>query len=96
MTISSMPTTWDKWEADYGNTVVDAGSDADGNSNAIVDGGDFLLWQRIFSGSSGSTQAASHAVPEPSTAVLLTVVCGAQLMLLQRRNRDGFFSPAQG
>ncbi len=76
-----------KWVADFGTSVFDAGSDADGDSNGQVDGSDFLFWQRGLSGNASSVQAASASVPEPSTVTLFAVLSGACLMLRQRLNR---------
>ena len=53
-----------KWEMDFGGP----GSDADGDGDS--DGSDFLIWQQQF-GSGVGPVAASQAVPEPSTAILL-------------------------
>ena len=73
-----------KWATDFGTSVFDAGSDADGDGSGLVGGGDFLHWQRSFSGSV-SIQVAGVSVPEPSTAVLLTVIYGFAVMLRQQR-----------
>ena len=54
-----------QWQGDFG---LNGSSDADGDGNS--DGADFLAWQRQF-GSEVPTLAASHAVPEPETALLL-------------------------
>ena len=79
-----------KWQADFGTSVFDAGSDADGDGSGVVSGGDFLLWQRSFSSSGvSSVQAANVGVPEPSTATLLAVVCSVGLLLRQQRNEQG-------
>ena len=53
------------WEADFG---LNGDSDADGDGDS--DGGDFLAWQQNY-GAGSNPLAASHAIPEPSTAALL-------------------------
>lgn len=57
-----------QWQASYG---VDAEADADGDGD--TDGDDFLVWQRQV-GMSTAPLAASQAVPEPTT--LLIVIAG--------------------
>lgn len=54
-----------QWEADYGQN---GDSDADGDGDS--DGADFLAWQRQV-GHGITLLAASQAVPEPSSIVLL-------------------------
>ena len=77
-----------KWAADFGTSVFDAGSDADDDGSGVVSGGDFLLWQRSLSGNSIiSVQLASIAVPEPSSGGLLAVICGVRMLFWQQRNR---------
>jgi hypothetical protein len=49
----------------------------DANSDADVDGGDFLAWQRQFGQAPGATSAAAE-VPEPST--VLPSVLGATIL----------------
>jgi hypothetical protein len=69
------------WRDTFGSTTL---LDADGNNNGMIDQGDHDVWKAQF----GTTPAAgtAHAtttVPEPATAVLLTVA--AALMLHRRR-----------
>jgi hypothetical protein len=57
------------WEAGFGSTsAVHADGDADEDND--VDGADFLIWQRDFTGDLVTLLSAATAVPEPSTAVL--------------------------
>ncbi len=67
-----------RWQAAYGL----AGDWSDGNFDAspVVDGRDFLTWQRNFNGTS-----ALVAVPEPAT--LLLVICATVLTRLRFRPR---------
>ncbi|MCH8840211.1 MAG: hypothetical protein IH831_05955 [Planctomycetes bacterium] len=64
-----------QWENSYG---VDALADADGDNDS--DGADFLAWQQQFTGSLVAV-AASTAVPEPSSAMILLTLAA---MLLPR------------
>ena len=66
-----------QWQSDFG---LNGESDADDDSDS--DGTDFLAWQRNLGMSAGSI-AATQAVPEPSTALLLGV-CGV-LCVCRRR-----------
>lgn len=63
--------------ANYGKTPA-ALADGDGNGDNVVDGIDFLMWQRQ---STAASSGAANAVPEPNTA-LLTILAA---LLLQRR-----------
>jgi len=60
------------WQANFGAAVGATTSTGDADSDADVDGADFLIWQRN-KGLSAITSAAG-AVPEPTTAVLGVVV----------------------
>jgi T5SS/PEP-CTERM-associated repeat protein/autotransporter-associated beta strand protein len=63
-----------RWRTNFGTGATHLQGDADGDLD--VDGGDFLIWQRQFG--SAATTAASSAVPEPPTLLLL--VSGALAM----------------
>jgi len=69
-----------QWEGDFG---VNADSDANDDGNS--DGADLLIWQKNL-GSTGSLGAASAAVPEPSSALLL---CCGVFLLSRRSHRQG-------
>ncbi len=55
------------WNTNFGTGTTHATGDADGDAD--VDGSDYLVWQQQFTG----TPAVS-AVPEPTSAVLLSVL----------------------
>lgn len=55
------------WNGGYGDNLNIIRTDGDANENGTVEGGDFLLWQQQFTGSSPSS---INAVPEPNTAIL--------------------------
>ncbi|MEQ8211711.1 MAG: pre-peptidase C-terminal domain-containing protein [Lacipirellulaceae bacterium] len=72
------------WNSGYGDNLNVIRTDGDANENGVVDGSDFLLWQRQFTGSSPSSLAA---VPEPSTAILALFA----LTFANRRSRLSYF-----
>jgi len=51
-----------------------AGLAADGNGSGVVDIADYVIWKTNF-GSGASVEAASFAIPEPSTVVLFVIGC---------------------
>ena len=53
----------DAWRSSYGASVVPF-SGADGNGNGVIDTGDYAVWRQ-------AAQAASAAVPEPSSVALV-------------------------
>lgn len=67
------------WKADFGSTTK---AEADGNGNGVVDGGDFLLWQRTLGQNFGNPGIT--AVPEPATA---TLAAAAFLYVVRLRRR---------
>ncbi len=67
------------WRADFGSTTK---AEADGNGNGVVDGGDFLVWQRTLGQNFGTPAVA--AIPEPAAAALALL---AATGLLRRRRR---------
>jgi len=73
------------WRKAFGTTGTNA---ADGNHDGIVDGNDYLVWRKAMSAigaGSGSGVGQSQAtVPEPTSAVLLTVAMTG-LMLYSSR-----------
>ena len=72
------------FEATYGDTVA-IGTAADGSSNRVVDGQDFLIWQRQYAPGTSSLVSESLTVPEPTSAVLLLATW---IGLLGRRIRQ--------
>ncbi|MBX3431830.1 MAG: hypothetical protein KF847_00630 [Pirellulales bacterium] len=76
------------WQGGYGATgAMHSTGDADGDG--LVDGDDFLAWQREF-GQGAATIAAQRLVPEPaSVALVATAVCAlAGAGIRCGRNRD--------
>lgn len=67
------------WRADYGSTTK---AEADGNGNGVVDGGDFLVWQRSLGQNFGVPPVS--AVPEPAAALLALLAAAG---LLRRRRK---------
>ncbi len=58
------------WQTGYGINGTATHTDGDANGNLIVDGTDFLIWQRQRG--LGAPQTAAQTIPEP-TAMLLTM-----------------------
>ena len=71
------------FEATFGDTVA-IGTAADGASDRVVDGVDFLLWQRHFGLGVSPLSSGVTAVPEPTSAVLLVAMV---IGVLGRRKR---------
>lgn len=69
------------WNSGYGDNLNIIRTDGDANENGTVEGGDFLLWQQQFTGSSPTSISA---VPEPSAALLAAL----SLLPLSRRRRE--------
>ena len=65
------------WSASYGESSATL-ADGDANGDDVVDGADFLIWQRQ---STDASSADLNAVPEPSAALLTILaasfLCGA-------------------
>jgi hypothetical protein len=70
-----------EWRAGLGTSGTAVHMDGDADGDLDVDGADFLTWQRQLG--SATTVAATAAVPEPSTRVLL--VTGALTLSVRRR-----------
>jgi hypothetical protein len=74
------------WEDGTGLATGAEKGDGDANNDGIVDGADFLAWQRQV-GSVAPIAAATGQVPEPSAFALMA--CTALCMLAwQRRRRE--------
>lgn len=74
------------FEAGYGITGGALWSDGDFDMDGEVDGRDFLIWQRQYSGDP-SPVGSSIAVPEPATAihlVLAALVVGCRALAVRR------------
>jgi hypothetical protein len=80
------------WRQNFGSTSL---LDADGDINGIVDAGDYIIWRKNFgkslpgagtsAGGGQSLGLVSSAVPEPTTATLISFAASA--FLLPRRRR---------
>ena len=69
------------WAAEFGN---DGGwTQGDANGNGTIGGGDFLSWQRNFTGT--PSVGATSAVPEPTTVALAMLAGIASLAACRRR-----------
>ncbi len=81
------------WESDFGSTTE---LQADGNGNGVVDGDDFLIWQRFVgrSVSTGASVVAVQSVPEPSSLVLLSFLacCSPR----RRKPNATYFADSRG
>jgi hypothetical protein len=68
------------WRSNSGLTSL-AKLAADGNGNGVIDAADYVIWR---SNLSGSGAALASAVPEPTSALLLTAIAG---LLMPHRRR---------
>jgi hypothetical protein len=71
-----------QWKDNFG-----LNDDSDANGDGDSDGGDFLTWQQKLGGA--PVQAATGAVPEPTSAALLLFGVAAAHSLTARRRRRG-------
>lgn len=78
-----------EWESSYGQTAP-SGTGADGDQSGLIDGGDFLLWQRSIDASAivVSSVAYEH-IPEPTS---LGLVVAGWLAAFSKRWRSNRFS----
>jgi hypothetical protein len=72
------PEDYALWKSTFGSTVDLL---ADGNANGLVDAADYSIWRDHYSAAGGG----SIAVPEPASALLMTIT--AWLLSLARPNR---------
>ena len=77
------------WHDSLGSKIVLA---ADGNGNGMIDAGDYDVWRANFGQTAGSdvalpsTSPRSAGVPEPASAVLLTIGCIVTLVVRRLRH----------
>ena len=76
------------WETGYGITGGAGRADGDADGDFDVDGDDFLIWQSQFGIGVGavSSSTTETTVPEPVTAILLTL--GSITLLFRRNSRS--------
>lgn len=85
---------YQKWNADFGDAVDNAGSGSDGNGNGIVDAADYTVWRDHFgealpSGNSSAVAGANSTSPVPEPAGVLLFTLGATVLGMggmRRRN----------
>lgn len=70
------------WQAGFGQASGAGWGDGDADADGDIDGMDFLAWQANF----GAT-AAAQAVPEPTTALMASVL--GLLLMVGRNQRSG-------
>ncbi len=71
------------WKANFGDLCA-THPEGDANYDNIVDGTDFLLWQRQLGATFPPSVPAAGSVPEPSTALLFTMVLTAAVAMRRR------------
>jgi hypothetical protein len=81
------------WKGSFGATVS-PGTGADGSRDGLVDGRDFLIWQRQL-GSGGPATANAAAVPEPNT--ISCILTGAMAISVRgaRRRSEALLARAR-
>jgi Concanavalin A-like lectin/glucanases superfamily len=62
---------YDKWKADFGSSVGQAGEGADGNRDGVVNAADYTVWRDALP--EGAAALAERNVPEPATMWLLII-----------------------
>ena len=72
------------WKANYGDLRA-THPEGDANYDNIVDGSDFLIWQRQLGQTFPPSTLASSSVPESASAALALTAIGAALLLRWRR-----------
>ena len=60
------------WRANFGKQTIIHGSGADGNYDGIINNADYIIWRNSLAAVSGAGALAT-AVPEPTTAILLSL-----------------------
>ena len=75
------------WKAGFGTLSGASIADGDADDDQDVDGADFLIWQRQFTGP--PPLSASSAVPEPTTLVLISMAVAALLTTPRNWARNG-------
>jgi peptidyl-prolyl cis-trans isomerase A (cyclophilin A) len=70
-----------RWVRDLGSSTL---AEADGNGNAVVEGGDFLVWQRSFGQNFGAPPPVA-AVPEPAALRLAALAALGAITARRRR-----------
>jgi hypothetical protein len=68
------------WQATYGDSVA-AGAYADANANGVIDGQDFLIWQRNVT----APTLGQMIVPEPATCLTGALMSLACCLVSKRR-----------
>jgi hypothetical protein len=71
------------WKAGYGIVSGANHHDGDADGDFDVDGADYLVWQRQLG--SSSAVAATGAIPEPATWMLLSFAAGGGTLARRRR-----------
>jgi hypothetical protein len=75
------------WGSTFG-AAVQPGTGADGNGGGFIDAADYVIWRNAVS-AGAAANAASVAVPEPGTGVVLAGGIAAVLLVAGRRSRYG-------
>ena len=72
------------WKAGFGNPAPSGIANGDANGDGLVDGKDFLIWQRAATAASAATPATG-AVPEPTTGMMVAAALLSVGFIARRR-----------
>jgi hypothetical protein len=88
------PLDYDRWRANFANSVNTPGEDADGNRDSIIDAADYIIWRaNLPIGQGTGDVTAEIGVPEPTTRVYTVIGMAASLGCWRRGPRREVFGP---
>jgi len=80
---------YDRWRANFGNTIGTPGKGADGNGDGVIDAADYVVWRTNMGTEGGTANGVAGAnVPEPANLTLAIIALSCLVNVFHQWTRN--------